>query len=54
MDEINREIEKWWRDRFADEIESCLMHLDNDEPTDWFNRGMQHAARIVRFSRDEQ
>ncbi len=53
MDEWNREIEKYWRDKFADEIESCFMNLDNDEPTTWFNRGMEHAARIVRYSRDD-
>lgn len=53
MDEWNREIEKYWRDKFADEIESCLMGLENDEPTDWFNKGMMHAARIVRYSRDD-
>jgi hypothetical protein len=52
VDELNREIEKYWRDKFADEIESCLMGLEDDEATDWFNHGMQHAARIVRYSRD--
>lgn len=52
MDELNREIEKYWRDKFAEEIESCLMSLSNDDATDWFNQGMLHAARIVRYSRD--
>ena len=37
MDEWNKEIEKYWRDRFADEVESCLMTLDDDLITKWFN-----------------
>lgn len=53
MDEINREIEKYWRDKFADEILDCLMGLENDDPTKWFNNGMIHAARIVRYSKDD-
>ena len=53
MDEWNKEIEKYWRDKFADEVESCLMNLDDDLITTWFNNGMLHAARIVRYSRDE-
>lgn len=53
MDEWNREIEKYWRDKFADEIEECLIGLEDDEVTLWFNRGMKHAARIVRYSKDD-
>ena len=53
MDEWKKEIEKYWRDKFADEVESCLMNLDDDLITTWFNNGMLHAARIVRYSRDE-
>lgn len=55
MDELNREIEKWWRDKFAEEIESSMMaDLADDQPTYWFNKGMKHAALIVRYTRDEQ
>lgn len=53
MDEWNREIEKYWREKFANEIESCLMNLEGDSTTEWFNKGMMHAARIVRYSRDD-
>ena len=53
MDEFNREIEKFWRDRFADEIETQIMSLEDDEPTKWFNLGIKHASRIVRYSRDD-
>jgi hypothetical protein len=53
MDEWNREIEKYWREKFADEILDCLMGLEEDEPTKWFNSGIQHAARVVRYARDD-
>ena len=50
-DEINLAIEKYWRDLFADEIEKSLMGLKDDDATDWFNEGLRHAARIVRYGR---
>jgi hypothetical protein len=53
MDEFNREIEKFWREKFAQEVESCLMNLENDEITLWFNRGIQHAANFIRHFRDD-
>lgn len=52
VDDISFEIEKFWRDRFADEIETCYMGLEDDEPTKWFNAGLKYAANIVRHSRD--
>ena len=52
MDEWNVEIEKYWRDKFSEEIQSSIMHLEGDPVTDWFNQGMIHAARIVKYSRD--
>lgn len=52
MDDISLEIEKFWRERFAEEIESCYMGLEDDEKTKWFNSGMKYAANIVRYSRD--
>lgn len=52
MDQWNLEIEKYWRDKFAEEIESSIMSLENDPTTTWFNHGMIHAARIVRYSID--
>ena len=53
MDEFNREIEKFWRDKFANEIEDGYMGLEDDEPTKWFNLGIKHASNIVRYSRDD-
>ena len=53
MDEWNREIEKYWREKFANEILDCVMNLENDEPTRWFNRGIEPAARVVRYTRDD-
>ena len=52
MDKINFEIEKFWRNRFAEEIEECYMGLEDDEVTKWFNNGMKYAAMIVRHSKD--
>lgn len=54
MDELNREIEKWWREKFSQEIEDSLMvaHSEEEEATKWFNLGMLHAARIIRYSED--
>lgn len=48
-DSWNLEIEKYWRDLFAEEIENGIMSLQDDETTKWFNEGMKHAARIVRY-----
>ena len=52
MDQWNREIEKYWRDKFAEEVESSIMNLEDDPTTKWFNDGMIHAARIIKYSRD--
>ena len=30
MDEWNVEIEKYWRDKFSEEIQSSIMHLEGD------------------------
>lgn len=51
--EFRRDIEKYWRDKFADEIDSSLMNMIDDEPTKWFNQGMKNASNIVRYGRDE-
>ena len=50
--DFNEDIEKFWRERFADQIEFALMHQipDFDTETEWFNKGMRHAAlrKMVR------
>ena len=53
--DFNEDIEKFWRERFADQIELALMHQipDFDTETEWFNKGMQHAAWILRYGRDD-
>ena len=52
--DFNEDIEKFWRERFADQIEHALMHQipDFDTETEWFNKGMRHAAQIIRYGRD--
>lgn len=51
--EFHRDIEKYWRNKFADEIDSHLINdLENDAATEWFNKGMKHASLIIRFTKD--
>jgi hypothetical protein len=53
--DFNEDIEKFWRERFADQIEQTLMHQipDFDTETEWFNKGMRHAAWVLRYGRDD-
>jgi len=53
--DFNEDIEKFWRERFADQIEQALMHQipEFDTETEWFNLGMRHAAWILRYGRDD-
>jgi hypothetical protein len=50
VDQWNQEIEKYWRDKFSSEIEESIMTFQDDPVTKWFNNGMLHAARIVKYS----
>jgi len=53
--DFNDEIEKFWRERFADQIEQAQLRQipDFDTETEWFNKGMLHAAWILRYGRDD-
>ena len=53
--DFNEDIEKFWRERFADQIEDSLMRdmPDFDDEVNWFNLGMRHAAQIIRYGRDQ-
>jgi len=53
MDEIHYEIEKYWRDKFSVEIEECVMSMDEDDTTKWFNEGLRYAAMYIRYKFDE-
>ncbi len=53
--DFNSEVEVFWRERFADQLESALMRMEepHNEETRWFNLGMAHAAWIVRYGKDD-
>jgi hypothetical protein len=53
MDELHYDIEKYWREKFAAEVEECVMSLENDETTRWFNEGLKYAAMYIRYRFDE-
>jgi hypothetical protein len=53
MDEIHRDIEKYWREKFANEVEECVMSLEDDDATRWFNEGLKYAAMYIRFRFDD-
>lgn len=52
MDNIHKEIEHYWRELFASQLESLIY----DNPTDssleskWFDQGMQHAIMMLRHT----
>ena len=53
--DFNAEVEAFWRERFACQLEDALMLMPTpfDEETKWFNLGMAHAAWIVRYGGDD-
>lgn len=50
-DELHPEIEKFWRDKFAEEIESqvLLNPHPQDPETTWFQQGVKYAAIYIRY-----
>jgi len=53
MDEIHYEIEKYWREKFSQEIQECIMGLEDDDTTKWFNEGLRYASMYIRHKFDE-
>jgi hypothetical protein len=53
MDELRNDIEKYWREKFSDEIEECIMIRQNDDQTRWFNEGLRFAAMYIRYRFDD-
>lgn len=49
MDELHHDIEKFWREKFADEIEDCVMSRIDDPEVRWFNEGIKYAAMYIRY-----
>jgi len=56
MDDINRDIEKYWRELFAEQIEEYLYTIIPEDLPEarWFNEGMQHALLILRYTRTDE
>jgi hypothetical protein len=51
--DFNHEIEKYWREKFANEIEDCIMNRHDDDQTRWFNEGLKFAAMYIRYKFDD-
>jgi hypothetical protein len=51
--DIEKSMEKYYRNAFADEIDDSLYHTSSEDPNElqqtyWFNQGMMMASIIVR------
>lgn len=56
--DIEKSIEKYYRQLIADDIESSLYRRHSEESVSdqqayWFNNGMRMAAMIARYSKFE-
>ena len=54
--DFNAEIEKFWRERFADQLHfSTPEYLDTEEDKEmkWFLLGYKHAIYLLRHGRDD-
>ena len=52
------ECQKYWRDRFADQIQECIdapwsVEHDGGLEAQWFREGMKYVMMIIRFDYDE-
>jgi hypothetical protein len=51
--DFNHEIEKYWREKFASEIEDCIMSRQEDDQSKWFNQGLKFASMYIRYKFDD-
>ena len=51
--DLNHEIEKYWREKFADELEDCIMTRQDDDQSRWFNEGIRYSSMYIRYRFDE-
>jgi hypothetical protein len=56
MEDIHRDIETYWRELFANQIEECLYSaIPDDIPESrWFDEGMRHALMLLRHMRTDE
>ena len=55
----NEECEKYWRDRFSQQIEECIdtpWENGNDyrKEANWFRQGLTYAMMIIRWDYDSE
>lgn len=50
MGEISKDIEKFWRDKFADELDDCIVPSLDDDQSRWFNEGIKYASMYLRYN----
>lgn len=53
----NEECEKYWRDRFSQQIEECIATpwengSDYNQEANWFRQGLTYAMMIIRWNYD--
>ncbi|NBR23381.1 MAG: hypothetical protein EBU08_06320 [Micrococcales bacterium] len=55
MDNIHRDIENYWRELFASQLESLIYMNPSDSSPEarWFDQGMQHAIMMLRHATSE-
>ncbi len=54
--DFNAEIEKFWRERFADQLyfsTPAYMDAEEDIEMKWFIHGYKHALYLLRHGRDD-
>ena len=51
--DLNHEIEKYWRNKFADELEECIMTHQDDDQSKWFNEGIRYSSMYIRYRFDD-
>ena len=54
--DFSGDIEKFWRERFADQLYTATpQYLDTEEDRDmlWFLHGYNHAIYLLKHGRDE-
>lgn len=57
---IGSECQKYWRDRFAEQLDEAQKRdwgVEDDENTDrvkWFSEGIRYAMMIIRWDYDDE
>jgi hypothetical protein len=52
----DNECQKYWRDRFSEQIEECIdapFMEEYSQQAEWFRQGLNYAMMIIRWDYDE-